>query len=328
MKRIALIALVSILFFSCTSDDVKSSQNYIESFSYPSVGFVQVNIINDQNTVNILTDQDLSGIEPTIVPSQGASVRKDGEKYIVTAENGDVRIYSVVISKTISSLNSFENWTSDKGYYVYSDMNWTSGNAAISTALSLFGKDKSNPENYPTKKTENGYAGNAVVLETIKGGTVFGRNMPLLSGNFFLGNFNTQKMVTDELAATEFGKLYLLKPKSVKGYYKYEEGEGKDSCNIYAAFYQASDNSGKEKILTAHDDLDQESLAYARIENCSVTDGFLPFELKLDNYKSEPDFAKYRYKLVITFASSKAGDKFIGNIGSKLTVDEVVIENY
>jgi len=324
MKKIFIFPLISILFFSCSSDEVKSFQNYIESFSYPGISPVQVNIVNDQNTVNVLTNQDVAGIEPAIVVSAGASWKRDGEKYIVTAENGDTRSYTVIISKTVPSLNSFENWTSDKGYYVYSDLNWTSGNAAISIIL----KDRSNPESYPTKKTENGYVGNAVVLETIEGSSVFGRDMPLLSGNFFLGNFNTQKMVTDELAATEFGKLYLVKPKSVKGYYKYEEGPGpgSDFCDIYAAFYQASDDNGNEIILTAHDNLDEKSLAYARVPNCTTTDGFLPFELNFNNYKGEPDFAKYRYKLVITFASSSGGATFEGKIGSKLTVDEVVID--
>jgi len=356
MKKIIALLSIAILFFSCSSDEVKSSENYIEKFSLPAeINPVQISIINEQNLVYVLTNSDnyekLSTVEPTVEPSKGASIKKEGKnwttenfKYVVTAENGETREYSVVISKTVPNKNSFEDWTSDKGYYVLSDLNWTNGNAGISTALQLFGKEKSNPENYPTRKTENGYEGNAVVMETIEGGTVFGRKMPILSGNFFLGNFNTSKMASDELAATEFGKLYLTKPKSIKGYYKYKEGEGdfisensnkNDSCDIYAAFYQASDDDGKEIILTAKDTKDKLDkslyvLAHARWQDCSTTQGtdFYPFALNFDNYKSEPNFEKYNYKLLITFAASKGGATYEGKIGSKLIVDEVEIEDY
>jgi len=353
MKKITAFIFVSVLFFSCSSDEVKSSENYIEKFSLPAeINPVQINIINEQNLVYVLTNpvnyEKLSKIEPTIECSKNASVKKEGKnwtaanfKFVITAENGETREYSVIISKTTPNKNSFEDWTSNKGYYALSDLNWTSGNAGISTALQLLGRDKANPENYPTKKTADGYSGNAVILETIEGGSVFGRKMPILSGNFFLGNFNTSKMASDELAATEFGKLYLTKPKNIKGYYKYEEGNGdfingdshkNDSCDIYAALYQANDDNGKEIILTAKDKLDKSPyvLAYARLQDCSTTEGedFHLFVLNFDTYKSEPNFEKYNYKLLITFAASRGGATYEGKIGSKLIVDEVEIEDY
>jgi len=363
MKKIISLIFASILFFSCSSDKVKSSANYIEKFSLPDEIPVQINIINEQNLVNILTDSAnydmLSAVEPIVVPSKDARIAKEGEnwtspdfKYVITAENGDIRKYSVVISKTVPNKNSFEDWTLDKGYYVLSDLNWTSGNAGISTALQMLVRDKTDPQNYPTKQTTEGYEGNAVILETIEGGTVFRREIPLFSGNFFLGNFNTNKMASDELAATEFGKLYFAKPKSIKGYYKYQEGAGdfktnnpskigsKDSCDIYAGFYQASDDNGNEIILTAKDkDNLKESdyvLAFDRWSNCSGTDGeFKEFALSFETYKREPDFKTYSYKLLITFAASKDGATtydgkiaYEGKIGSKLIVDEVEIENY
>jgi len=357
MKKIIALLFIDFLFFSCSSDEVKSSENYIEKFSLPAeINPVQINIINEQNLVYVLTDSEnyekLSTVEPTVEPSIGASIKKEGKnwtaknfKYVVTAENGETREYSVVISKTVPNKNSFEDWISEKGYYVLSDLNWTSGNAGISTAFSMMKpkRDVANPENYPTKKTTDGYEGNAVVMETIEGGTVYGKNMPILSGNFFLGNFNTSKMASDPLMATEFGKIVFTKAKSIKGYYKYKEGEGdfingdsnkNDSCDIYAAFYQASDNDGKEIILTAKDTKDKLDkspyvLAHSRWQDCSATQGtnFHPFVLNLDNYKSEPDFKKYNYKLLITFAASKGGATYEGKIGSKLTVDEVEIED-
>jgi hypothetical protein len=283
------------------------------------------------------------------VPSKGASIKKEGGnwtdegfRYIITAENGDTCSYSVVRSKVVPNRNSFEDWSSSKGYYVLSDLNWTSGNAGISTAFGMMegNRDKTNPENYPTKRTSDSHEGKfAVSLETIEGGKVFGRSMPILSGNFFLGNFNTSKM-TDPLSASEFGNLYLFKPKCVPGYSKYEEGTGNfingepgknDSCDIYAAFYQAKDDSGKEIILTAKNAPLDESpyvLAYAHWPDCSTTGGeFRKFTLDFGDYKN-PDFEKYSYKLIITFAASKGGATYEGKIGSKLTIDEVEIEDY
>jgi len=347
MKKIIALLFVSVLFFSCSSsDEVKSSQNYIEKFSLPGINLVQINIINEQNLVYVLTNSANYDILPTVEPiiecSAGASIGQEGVnwteenfKYVITAENGEVRKYSVLRSKPVPNKNSFEDWTNDKGYYVLSDLNWTSGNAGISTALQMMEpkRDKTDPKNYPTRKTTDGYEGNAVVMETIEGGTVFGRNMPILSGNFFLGNFNTSKMASDPLAATEFGKLYLAKPKSITGHYKYKEGEGAfvDSCDIYAAFYQAKDDNGNEIILTAKDTLDKSPyvLAYARWQNCSGTEGddFHPFELNFGAY-GDPDFEKYSYKLLITFAASKGGATYKGKIGSKLIADEVEIEDY
>ncbi len=362
MKKIIALLSIAVLFFSCSSDEeVKSSENYIEKFSLPAeINPVQISIINEQNLVYILTDSDNYGklltsttIVPTVETSKGAIKKEEGKKwtdkdfkYVIIAENGGTREYSVVISKTVPNKNSFEEWTSDKGYYVLSDLNWTSGNAGISTAFSMMKPKRDNitPETYPTKKTDDGYEGNAVVMETIEGGTVYGKNMPILSGNFFLGNFNTSKMAADPLAATEFGKIVFNQAKSIKGYYKYKEGTGdfiggdsikNDSCDIYAAFYQASDNDGKEIILTAKDTKDKLDkspyvLAYSRWPNCSTTQGtnFQPFVLNLDNYKSKPDFKKHNYKLLITFAASKGGATYEGKIGSKLVVDEVEIEDY
>jgi hypothetical protein len=359
MKKITALLFIPVLFFSCSSDEVKSSENYIETFSLPpEINQVQINIINEQNLVHVLTNSDdyemLSTIKPTVKPSKDASIIEKGSdwtdknfKYVVIAENGETREYSVVISKTVPNLNNFEDWTSDKGYYVLSDLNWTSGNAGISTALQFFGKDNKKPENYPTKKTTEGYNGNGVLMETITGGSILGRSMPMLSGNFFLGNFNTSKMIADELAATEFGKIVFNKAKSIKGQYIYKEGDGEfitpntskknsnDSCDIYAAFYQASDDNGNEIILTAKDTKDRLDnspyvLAHARWQDCSTTQGtdFHPFVLNLNNYKNDPDFKRYNYKLLITFAASKGGATYEGKIGSKLIVDEVEIENY
>jgi len=349
MKKIIAPLFTAVLFFSCSSDKVKSSENYIEEFNIDGISPIEINILPIPKLIYVWTaDSNYEALikaKKEIKISANATLDSTREKtwtdtsfrYIVMAENGEKREYSVQIDTTLPKKYSFESWTLSNngidGYYIPSNRQWASGNEGIAMALSFLSKDNKNPENYPTKKTSEGKIGNAVLLETIAGGSVLGKDRPIFSGNLFMGNFNMKKAINDELAATEFGKLYLTKPKSITGYYKYKEGEGAsiDYCDIYAGFYQASDDNENEIILTAKDknDLDK-FIAYARLEDCSTTEGndFHQFVLNFDTYKSEPVFEKYKYKLFITFAASRGGDTYEGKIGSRLIIDEVEIEDY
>jgi len=360
MKR-SISALISIsafigLLLSCSSDDgaVKSSENYIEEFE---VAGTKGEIRDDQKLVYIWTEavnyESLKNGEPIIKVSLGASYSKSGDdwaaegfEYIVTAENGKTNSYSVQIDTTVPRKYSFEVWTQPRGYYIPAGSNsrWTSGNEGISWALQFLGKGNNNPENYPTKKTTEGYSGNAVLMETIVGDMALEK--PLFSGNLILGKFNMQVAMVDELAAIEIGRPYPAKPNKITGYYKYKEGpdpfmsydtvkvplRNNDSCSMIVSFYQSDLPSGGDTTLTVKNrDNDNSSLiiAEARKQNCSETtgDGFHPFELTLV-YNSEPDFENHRYKLGMTFAASKDGDYFSGKIGSKLIVDEIEIIDY
>jgi hypothetical protein len=356
MKKIIAPLFISASFFSCSFGEVKSSENYIEKFTITPA---QIFVKHDQNLIQVLTFQEnqdtLSNIKPEIIISENATLSKSGENwttkdffYIVVAENGDKREYSVQITIAYNKYD-FEKWdlsNGTNGYYIPATPNsiWASGNAGISMALSILKRDSENPESYPTRKTSDGYNGStAVVMETIEGGTVFGRKVPLFSGNFFLGNFNISKAITDELAATEVGSIYPAKPKNVKGWYKYEEGPGdfsndgtpepgrRDSCNAHVSFYQGdSPSSGKDTTLTVKNIDDSELvIAEAEMKDCSETlgDDFHKFTLPLE-YKKEPDFQNHYYKLAISFAASRNGAKYAGKIGSKLIVDEVEIEDY
>jgi len=353
MKKISLILFASVLFFSCTSDKIKSSQNYIEEFDI-DISQKEINVKHDQSLIYIWTEpskyEELKVANKQITLSPKALLDSNsmdwmapGFKYIVEAENGETRYYSVHIDTTIRKKYSFESWTLSNGYYTSSDLKWSSGNAGVSMALALLKIDNKNPENYPTKKTTEGYLGNAVIMETIKGGDVFGRSVPIISGNFFLGNFNAAKAISDELAATEIGSTYPAQPKKVKGFYKYKEGPEafnnngtpelgrRDSCNLNISFYQSDSPSGKDTILTVKDiDTSELVIARATLADCSETsgDGFHQFSLDFGEYTTKPDFVNHHYKIGITFAASRNGDKYAGKIGSKLIVDEVEIEDY
>ena len=351
--------VVSFAFYSCSSDKVKSSENYIEEFSLGNISPIEVNVRFGANVslIYVWTEafniDSLSSAKKEIKISANASLDSIGTiwtepnfKYIVTAENGEKREYSVQIDTAVPKRYSFESWilsNGNSGYFVPSNLRWASGNPGIEMALAVSSKDNGNPENYPTRKTDKGHAGNAVILETMEGLSVFGLNIPIFSGNFFLGNFNTSKAISNPLAATEVGRIYLAKPKSVRGYYKYKEGKSSfissenaapnrpDSCNMHIAFYQSDLPNGTDTTLTVENIDDSELvLAQAALEDCSETagDGFHEFILNFGPYKSEPDFENHRYKLVITFAASRGGGTYEGKIGSNLVIDEVEIEDY
>jgi hypothetical protein len=361
MRNVVIVILFFgfALFYSCSSESVKSSENYIERFEIPGyIGKPK----SDQSLIDLFVfEADYGNVlnaEPIIEWSKNAELlttegkrwTEEGFLYTVTAENGEKKNYSVVIDMTVPKRYSFETWDDTKGYWIPSDTNsrWTSGNEGISLALPSFGKDNKNPENYPTRKTTEGYNNsNAVLLETIAGGIVpvVGKK-PLLSGNFILGNFNMLEVLRDELAATEIGRIYPAKPKKITGWYKYKEGgnvfiSGKDaesipgkpdSCSMIVKFYKSDLPNGKDTTLNVRNIDDSELvIAETRKEDCSATagDGFHPFELEL-KYKpgKEQLDTQSRYKLGITFASSKDGDTFSGKIGSRLIIDEIKIIDF
>ena len=369
MKKSLLVlagAFAGLLGSCSSNEEVKSRFDFIESFI---IAGIEGEIKDNLNLVYIWTEasnyealiDSLINKREDIKVSPGASYSTSESswteglyienKYTVTAENGNSRNYSVQIDTVIPKKYSFEIWSYNNGYYIPSGPNsrWTSGNAGISIALGILGIDNKNPENYPTKKTAKGYNGsNGVLMETIRGGRVAIKDVPLFSGNFILGNFNRGKAMEDELAATEIGKIYFGKPKSIKGYYKYKEGPGDferngvpepgtiDSCSMNVRFYQSdSPSSGRDTILTVRD-MDTSSLVIASASkiDCSETkddegdsDGFHPFELLLE-YTGEHLKDNHRYKLGMTFAASKYGDSYSGKIGSTLIVDEIEIIDY
>jgi hypothetical protein len=199
--------------------------------------------------------------------------------------------------------------------------------------------------------TTEGKYGSAVKLETKLGGQILNLNVPVWSGNFFLGNFNTSKVASSPLEATEFGRRYKRKPKVMQGYYKYREGSGMyndsgtevnraDSCSIYAVFYRADQG----ETLTAYDiNTSPLVLARADLADGSQTSGnnFHEFSIEFGQYREEPDFRNHKYKLTIVFSSSARGGTakyengqptkaafYAGKPGSTLIVDEVRVINY
>lgn len=156
----------------------------------------------------------------------------------------------------------------------------------------------------------------------------------------FLGNFNTEHAMGNQLLCTEFGVPFYQKPTHFKGSYKYTPGstyyrcddpsksnivevddEKTDAPAINAILYEVNDYS---ESLTGMDILTSPKIvAIARAADNETHVTYKDFNVEFD-YLQTYDASK-KYKLAIVCSSSKDGDKFCGAPGSKLIVDEFEI---
>lgn len=215
-------------------------------------------------------------------------------------------------------------------------LEWSSGNPGYE--LTSMAKDRTG---YPTMLSTDGYMGKCVKLETKDTGS-FGAmvKMYIAAGNLFIGNFELGDALKDAPAATKFGFKFFKHPVRLTGYFKYKAGSvftesgqanenRKDRFDIYAIFYEASDNSF---MLNGSNALTHPSLvAVARIpeeeaiETNTWTKFDLPFELKEGKSIDEEKLAQGKYKLGVVFSSSVDGAYFNGAVGSTLYIDEVEV---
>lgn len=225
-------------------------------------------------------------------------------------------------------------------------LTWASGNPGF--ALTGAG---SGYADYPTYQSGIGYRNKCLALTTRRTGSFGARmNMPIAAGNLFLGTFDVLNALKDPLTATRFGMPFDYVPTSLRGYYKYRSGEmfyeldaaasdklkpvpdRKDRFNIYAVFYESTDDM---KTLDGTNALSEENpnvLAVAQIAQAEAeeTDEWTPFEIAFVFREGKSvDAAKLaegRYSLAVVFTSSLYGDRFEGAPDSTLCVDEVTLE--
>ena len=219
---------------------------------------------------------------------------------------------------------------------------WASGNPGF--ALSLF--SGAGPKQFPTYRTENGFEGNGVRLQTMYTGD-FGKGMgkPIAAGNLFLGRFILDQAMMDPLKATEFGVQWDRDPLRITGYYKYKPGSKYtnaamevipdciDEASIYAVFYNNVDPNGNLYFLYGDDvaDLDKiidnpQVYKVARVFSLPPTDQWTRFEMFFEGRDAPEELvANKNCNLAIVFSSSKNGAQFEGAIGSILYIDEVEV---
>lgn len=289
----------------------------------------------------------------TVDPPSG-TVRdfSEPQTYTVTSQDGQwTRTY--LVSATTSSLTtthySFEHVRLGGAYEQYHvfyepEIDWASGNPGYALA----DLNERNPLNFPTYQGTDGWRNNCLILQTRNAGSLAASvNMPIASGNLFLGSFNINDALQNALTATQFGLPFDRVPVRLTGYYKYTPGDTfyeldtsrpdklrpvpdrQDRFDIYAVLYESTDDRpilDATNILSA-DNPQVISVAQISPDDAKPADLWTPFELTFQYREGKRvDYDKLSeglYNLAIVFASSERGAYFEGAPGSTLYIDEV-----
>lgn len=307
------------------------------------------------------TDDDLKALVPTITISEKATIAPasgvaqdfsagKSVTYTVVAEDGTFKVYVASISgKNVVIKYDFEEWTKDKSQSTveyqypiigvdYKNAEWATCNAAVMLIKSM-GQFAgiTYTGGWPVNPTTESHSGtNAIEMVSIdtQGGDIFGTKVPkVTAGTAFLGSFNAFAALQDPMATTSFGVQFTNKPIQVKGFFSYAPGDkfynadgtldetAKDACAMSAVLYEVSDY--KETLNGGTIYTSDKIVAQASYEYAEKTEGYLPFDLKLE-YTKEYD-ANKKYKFAIIFSASKDGAAYKAAVGSRLLIDDVTI---
>lgn len=321
MKSTPLVffLIVSLVFSSCTKDDVLNAEADIISVIVPTVILKTEPVIeNNRVTVRVISDTDLSRQSPEFTLSEGATIFPESgatldftqpKLYTVTSQDEKFRKEYTVsyIKSEITSHFDFNHFRLDESgkYHVFFEenengdniMDWASGNAGFAITAS----DKP-ADQYPTTYavvSENNFAAKLTTQRTGALGVMF--NKPIAAGNIFMGSFDVGATLTNPLRAVKMGVPFEHIPEVLKGTYKYSEGdvfvqvvenaqgeivieefengEMTDHWDIYAIFY---DNNGGTLMLDGTNRFTHENLvAIAHIDPLDAveTDSWTEFEI-------------------------------------------------
>lgn len=353
--------IVGLLFSFCILSGCGEEPMYreadIESITFADSVFVNYVVGETEVIAFVRKNTDMTNLVPiitlspkaTCVPASGIAQNfTSSVKYTVTSEDGAyTKSYDVIVQEIDTILiYNFEDWGTAGGVWNYpalKDITWQSANPGIAMALGQ-------RDAYPTRPTADGEGlggGKAALMETLRGKSVFGRNIAIFSGSFFRGKFKLNS--GNVLLSTRFGQIHPKecgKPKTFSGYYKYTPGpyfiqpKGSDGVDtlfsevddfsIYASLYRVSKGiKGVEESLDGTNILDVNSGVIAKAEMQKTQripqPNFTKFSLDFV-YTEEMDYNTYNYKLALVFASSRDGDNYRGAPGSTLVVDSVVVE--
>jgi hypothetical protein len=355
--------LIAITFFvfslpSCIKDEGAYREADIESFTLSSDIMLTSTIVNqkDNNRVIIIVD-DTTGMKNAkitpdiklspgakIEPASGVEVQLQNYQalYVVTAEDGNKKLYTIMLEKNRSLKYNFENWyqvsntTGTKIYDMLSDELWCNANKGVA----MFYRDNTL---FPTRRTTDSHNGEyGILLETVFGNRAI--NIPLYAGSAFRGVFKIN--ISNPVTSVKFGQIHSKdagKPIRFTGWYKYKSGEyyqtkpkkhneidtipgKKDELDIYAVMFKVPQgDEGKNVYLTANDVLTSNRLvATAIIPDRTEKNNWTRFDIPFI-YTEETDYSRFDYKLAIVLSSSRRGAFYEGAIGSLLVVDEIEI---
>lgn len=369
---LASLILTIGLLASCIQDEALNTEADIETITLPGDVMNRQAVFGDAITLAdgtriypitlyVKRGTDLTVLAPELTLTEGATVQpasgttldfSQPQTYTVTSQDGQwQRTYRV--SVTTASLTtthySFENirlgGTPEKYHVFYeTEIDWASGNPGYALA----DLNETNPLNFPTYQGEQGYLNKCLTLQTRNAGSLAARvNMPIASGNLFLGSFDVTDALSNALTATQFGLPFDRVPVRLTGWYKYTPGPtfyvldksapdklrpvpGRtDRFDIYAVLYEST---AARPILDATNILAEDnpqviSVAQIPEDEALPADDWTQFDIPF-HYRPgktvDPDkLNDGQYNLAIVFASSERGAYFEGAPGSTLCIDEV-----
>ena len=373
--KLLALPLVALMAASCIQDEALNTEADIEHITLPGdvlnrdAEFGDAIYEADGTPVYpiilyLKKGTDIVRLAPELKLTPGATVEppsgtprnfRTPQYYTVTSEDGKwQRRYRIEVSSTsaIGTFYHFEDVRLGGGgkYHIFYETDdkgeerlaWSSANPGYA----LTDINVKTPEQFPTYQWSEGKSGKCVKLVTLKTGSLGSSvNMPIASGNLFLGTFNVGNALTNALQATQFGLQYENVPTYLRGWYKYRSGDTfyeldktakdklkpipgrKDVFNIYAVFYE---NTDENRLLDGTNVLAEDNeqiVSTAVIDNARETDEwtefYLPFIYRPGKSIDPVKLASGGYNLTIVFASSLRGDYFEGAPGSTLLVDEV-----
>lgn len=368
LKNLLACLFLSTIVISCIKDEAPNSEADIETCTLPGDVLNRDAIIeNEKVTLIVKKGTDITALAPqftltpgaTITPASGSTLNfTSPQTYVVTSEDKKwKKTYQIEATSSGFTTNRyhFENArffsddTSKKKYQIFyetdqygrENMTWASGNPGFA----LTGV-KGDYTAYPTYQSDNGRSGNCLGLTTRRTGSLGNLvNMPLASGNLFIGMFDVMNALTNALTSTQFGAQFERVPTYLKGYYKYKAGDmfyvvdksrddklrpvpgEKDIFDIYAVLYESTESLPLLDGTNILDESTETVLAVARIDNAKETDEwtefYLPFVFREGKTVDPAKLAAGKYNLTIVFASSIRGNYFEGAPGSTLLIDEV-----
>ena len=373
--KLLALPLVALMATSCIQDEALNTEADIEHITLPGdvlnrdAEFGDAIYEADGTPVYpiilyLKKGTDIVRLAPELKLTPGATVEppsgtprnfRTPQYYTVTSEDGKwQRRYRIEVSSTsaIGTFYHFEDVRLGGGgkYHIFYETDdkgeerlaWSSANPGYA----LTDINVKTPEQFPTYQCSEGKSGKCVKLVTLKTGSLGSSvNMPIASGNLFLGTFNVGNALTNALKATQFGLQYENVPTYLRGWYKYRSGDTfyeldktakdklkpipgrKDVFNIYAVFYENTDDNRLLDGTNVLAEDNEQIISTAVIDNARETDVwtefYLPFIYRPGKSIDPVKLASGGYNLTIVFASSLRGDYFEGAPGSTLLVDEV-----
>ncbi len=177
---------------------------------------------------------------------------------------------------------------------------WTTANRAVLLNPSIF--------KITTFKTKDAHLGNYAARIVTDIADMPGPNDIIQTGTLAIGYFDELALPPTNL---KDGMPFTGRPDRFKVWYKYLSVNG-DSCTMYAILYKWNNFLHK-----------RDTIGYAGLTDNVTVSGYTLLDLPFTYFSvEEPD------TLSIIFASSAAGDLFLGQVGSTLYIDDISLEWY